>query len=329
MLQIHHHGPHALQRIDRPRRRRQLQRNHLIRPDALFRDRERQRREPALGARSGGRPDGEHDHAWQGPGDRDAGGAERNGVRRELAAQRFGRACPRRGLQLSQLRQDGDRQPDRRGARADSESRCFLQEVLSARRCRRDCLRPVRRKQGAGHDRGDAGQAAQAGSRFDAALHHGADPGRRARGGSAPRGQHAVGHGRLPYSRGDSSGRRAARGARRDSGRAADGAALQGADRHQEGDTDLLFHEWHARSRLCVGFRGTEDRSVDRRRAPDDTEDCRRSGGQSAHAGRGGPRQGPARQELRVDVRKLTDCCHLAGLRGWQRRLARAFPFPG
>ena len=39
------------------------ERHHLVRPHQLLRDALRQRREPALGAGAGGRPDGQHLHA--------------------------------------------------------------------------------------------------------------------------------------------------------------------------------------------------------------------------------------------------------------------------
>jgi zinc protease len=99
------------------------------------------------------------------------------------------------GLQLPQLWKVGHRQSHRRGKSAHRQPGGFLPEVLPARRRRSDHCGTVRRIEGAGNGGGNHRRHPQAAARAHAAVHGGADAGRRALRHFAPRGKYPGDHG--------------------------------------------------------------------------------------------------------------------------------------
>ena len=135
--------------------RRPPERHDLVRPHELLRDLPGDRREPALGARPRGRPDGPLLHREEGPRQRDDGRSQRVRARRERPGERSRGARSLDRLSLAQLRPLDDRRARGHRERADRAAPGFLANLLPARQRVAARRRQVRRGEDARPDRPD------------------------------------------------------------------------------------------------------------------------------------------------------------------------------
>ncbi len=160
------------------------------RPHQLLRDLRRHRRQPGVGARPRGRPDGEQLHRQEGPRLRVHRGPQRVRNGRERSGRHPGGAGAVDRVPLAQLRQLDHRGPGRHRERTDRAAPGLLPEVLPAGQRDSGGRRQVRRGQDPPAHRAEVRPDPEARSRRRAEdladLHARSRPGRRARGDPAP-----------------------------------------------------------------------------------------------------------------------------------------------